>query len=348
MKQAFTLFMLVTLTTASFAQNQIVVQSATGSPTFYNDLNLAVAGAIAGDRIYIPGGSYNLSSILYIDKRLEIIGAGYNSDSSAATGITKISGSDIYFRDGSSNSLFTGIYFGNDIRFNEVATQFVILSNIRIIRCNLNAVYFSDLNTGSSASNIFISECILRGSLTGDLEATIFSFMLDKCIVAGQIINFVNTCLFSNNALMYNGSYTFSNVDNCLIQNNIVYSGSFSSSSVANTMSNNITVVYNGNTSWTAFGIATGNIQIANSADVFVSVGSSTYSEDYDYHLKPGSPGQNAGTDGKDIGIYGTISPWKEGGIPFNPHIRFLDIDQYTNPATDKFNVEVTVSGQGN
>src|SRR5690606_38454734 len=45
-----------------------------------------------------------------------------------------------------------------------------------------------------------------------------------------------------------------------------------------------------------------------------------------DFHLKTDSPGKNAGSDGTDVGIYGTNEPTKEGWVPSNPHISFKNI----------------------
>ena len=51
----------------------------------------------------------------------------------------------------------------------------------------------------------------------------------------------------------------------------------------------------------------------------------------YNLHLRPNSPLHNAGTDGTDIGIYGGLFPWKEGSVPFNPHIQTKTIGNITD-----------------
>lgn len=349
----FALVLPLLLTTTTFAQNQIVVQSATGNPQFFYDFKSAVDAAIAGDRIYIPGGSFNLGTTLYINEKLEIIGAGYHSDSSLATGITRITGSDIYFRNGSDGSILTGIYLDGSIQFDEFpANSVVTISNIQISRCNVSQVTFGNFNkAGSIAQNIFVSECIIRAAVTGNATSTVTNFVLDNCIACSQISTFKNGCMFTNNVFPYDfaGNSILMDVDQSLVQNNVFYNTNiFYSSSTGNTFLNNLTTGTDGNIDWTANCIATGNIKVASKSDLLVNVTDKVYNEDFDYHLKEGSPGIGAGTDNTDIGLYGTPKPWKQGGIPFNPHFRLIDVDQYTDPNTGKFDVNMIITGQGN
>ncbi|QLH46048.1 MAG: hypothetical protein HWD58_10705 [Bacteroidota bacterium] len=58
--------------------------------TPYYSLNEAIHAANANDFIYLPGGTFQLDSM--INKPLNIIGAGCRPDSSAATGTTIING----------------------------------------------------------------------------------------------------------------------------------------------------------------------------------------------------------------------------------------------------------------
>lgn len=69
-----TLILTLILTLTSTSQNYITVDH-NGTPTLYDNLQTAVDSAQSGDHIYVPGGSYNVST-LYIDKKLTIIGAG--------------------------------------------------------------------------------------------------------------------------------------------------------------------------------------------------------------------------------------------------------------------------------
>jgi hypothetical protein len=63
------------------------------------------------------------------------------------------------------------------------------------------------------------------------------------------------------------------------------------------------------------------------------------------YHLT--NPGNYAGTDGKQVGIYGGSFPYKEGAVPSPPHVRSKTIASSTD-GQGKLNVQITTSAQNN
>jgi hypothetical protein len=88
-----------------------------------------------------------------------------------------------------------------------------------------------------------------------------------------------------------------------------------------------------------------GNIVNQPQSSIFINQSGNNFSYAHDYHLQPTCPGKNAGTDGTDIGIYGGSHPWKEGSIPFNPHIQYKTISGSTDE-NGNLNVNIKVSGQ--
>ena len=90
MKRLFTsLFILLF---AQAASAQLVALHSTSGVTHYSGSSAFVNAendALAGDTIYIPGGSFINTTI---KKRLTIYGAGHYPDSTTATGITYLSG----------------------------------------------------------------------------------------------------------------------------------------------------------------------------------------------------------------------------------------------------------------
>ncbi len=52
-------------------------------------------------------------------------------------------------------------------------------------------------------------------------------------------------------------------------------------------------------------------------------------------------------SDGTDIGIYGSSQPYKEGAVPFNPHIYFKNIGGTTTP-NGLLNINIKVKAQDN
>ena len=78
---------------------------------------------------------------------------------------------------------------------------------------------------------------------------------------------------------------------------------------------------------------------------IFKNQTGTTFSYTQNYHLRTTSIGKNAGTDGNDIGIYGTAYPYKEGAVPANPHVQSKSIGAQTNP-NGKLTVKVKVAAQ--
>ena len=84
-------------------------------------------------------------------------------------------------------------------------------------------------------------------------------------------------------------------------------------------------------------------ISLSSPGEVFISYTAGTgYPFLDNYHLKNTCVGKNAGTDGTDVGIYGTSQPTSEGWVPSNPHIYFKQIDSQTGTnGTLKIQVKV-------
>ena len=79
-------------------------------------------------------------------------------------------------------------------------------------------------------------------------------------------------------------------------------------------------------------GYQSSTILLPDLSDIFFSYsGNGNFSYLDNFHLKSECPGVGAGTDGTDLGIYGSSSPTSEGWIPSNPHIYFKQINTQTN-----------------
>jgi len=88
-----------------------------------------------------------------------------------------------------------------------------------------------------------------------------------------------------------------------------------------------------------------GNMVNVPQLSIFVNQSGNTFSYKHDYHITQGRPGKKGGVDGTDVGIYGGIYPWKEGGLPFNPHIKMAKIAGTTD-ANGNLNVNIKVAAQ--
>ncbi len=315
-----TTILTVVLTMASFAcvqaQTMIAVQNDAGS-TFYASLDTAIVKAHAGDYIYLPGGNFTITKP--IDKKLHIVGVGHNPDSCVATRITQVSGS-FTIKKGSDHGTMTGMKIGGGITFSLSTGE--SLNYFSIERCNIG----SDVNLATKSSQILISECVIYGSVSGSSSQ---GFLLTKCIISGGVNGF-SANSFADNNVFLNTSFSYSG---CFFRNNIfLCSGSSLSGS-------NITTVFQNNSFTSAVS------SLYNWHNNIVASSSDLFKNSQDYHVLPTSTAHNAGTDGTDLGIYGTSSPWKEGSLPGNPHVQKVQ-SKTVSTIDGKLEVKTNIAAQ--
>lgn len=303
------------LFSAANAQNQIALQH-NGATTLFTTIPDAVAAAVSGDTIYLPGGSFPGFNI---DKTLAVIGVGHHPDSTVATGMTFISGTIGLNSGDCDGSLFAGLRINGGINVNVVDNDYVQIS-----RCFLS----SGISIGDGSENWTISECILS-----HISSINNSFVGNNLFYV-QVSNAQN-CQISNNIFL-NPSNSAITGDFCTVNNNIFYYSSLSS--IDNSLFNNNIwssgsqlngILANGN-------IGTGNVNDPNFDALFNNFSYAAYGGNldslyqFDFHLA--NPAYNTGgTDGTPIGIYGGTFPWKDGSIPFNPQILFQNIESATD-----------------
>lgn len=343
----------------SFAQNYIALEHA-DSVSLYNNLAAAASNAQHGDNIYIPGGTFNIGTVT-IDKRVHIYGVGHYTDSTSATGPSQLIGT-LKFIDGADSGSVSGFYLSGDIYFGSAASNQDV-ENFSITRCNINYLYlaYTSSSTATTSTNFYISENVIRGDIYGSNAQ---NCLFEKNIIEGYIKRFSGNAVFRNNILLFIDSGTFASgvigtenylVSYCVFENNIIfgdrplqyYAGNYQYGYCTSycTFNNNV-FIYNQNF---PFGTNIGNNNTVNQAQssIFVSQSGTSFSYSHNYHLKSTSPGKNAGTDGTDIGIYGTANPYKEGAVPITPHILFKSISSQTDN-NGFLNVNIKVSAQDN
>src|SRR4051812_40315246 len=104
MKTKLTFFaILVCATICVNAQNLITVQHG-GTAKFYTKLPDAINTALSGDTVLVPGGTFDA---IMISKKLFLIGAGHNPDSTKAGGGRTIIPS-VTIQTGADNGSLTG------------------------------------------------------------------------------------------------------------------------------------------------------------------------------------------------------------------------------------------------
>jgi hypothetical protein len=145
----------VMLTSSLTMNAQTVFALQNGSRTqFYTTLSTAISNIQDGDTLYLPGkplnGDYTFA------KKVTIIGAGYDPDSAAATGITKITGR-VYFAKKSKGSSMSGVRTEGRV--------YVQDSLITITRSNLESL---EIQNGSNPIGfVYVGDCIIRNNIEG-------------------------------------------------------------------------------------------------------------------------------------------------------------------------------------
>jgi len=149
---------------------------------------------------------------------------------------------------------------------------------------------------------------------------------MSKCIysVTGVGGGFISGCHFNNNIFL---STTSVGATECTFENNI-FCGTVTSLGTNNLFNRNFSI----------------NNVIPNSVvgdlnTLFKNKTKAGFDYDQDYHILDASPAHLAGTDGTDLGIYGTGNPWKEGSLPRNPHYQSIRITSSGGNLSSKIKV---------
>lgn len=331
LKNSIILLALVLVSATATAQLRIVVQNA-GGATVYESFASALAASQQGDTLYLPGGTFNIGNAT-INKKITMIGVGHYPAYTQPTNRTELTG-NINLLAGADTSQFHGFYLtGNFMWGTNTGNQMV--NKITISRCNINNIYLSYASNTSTSEQILISENVVRGAILGRNAQNV---LIEKNIVY-NISQFNNNVLINNNVVFTN-DFCLDYITSCTVQNNVIVGGAGSYlfyNSSANTVQNNLFV--------NTYAEGSGNIDKQLLESIFVNYSGGAFSYVHDFKLKDTSPGKNAGTDGTDIGIYGTVVPYKEGAVPFNPHITDEQIATRTD-SQGKLNVKVTVEAQ--
>jgi len=330
MKARTLLFILLLAVTGSpYAQNLIAVQNG-GNPMFYTNLDSAYKYSQNNDTIFLPGGTFSLH--YEITKRLHFIGVGHNPDSTKSTNPTYLF-NGLTLETGADGGSLTGIIFhscGVQIRSE--------LTNYQISRCNIGEIvsvaqyiYSFPISNFTFSENI-ISTIYFGGGRNNSIFNNILGGIrnigtnntIKNNILFGGLDGTIQYSSFENNIFMSSPFALYANIINCIFCNDIF--------TVDINFPNGTNIGFN-------------CIKNQSSSSIFISQSGNSFSYSEDYHLRPDSPGKNAGKDGTDIGIYGGAFPWKEGSIPFNPHFQQVQIA----PKTDNqgnLNVNIRVKAQ--
>ena len=296
------------------AQTVYVVDNNQGSGAQYTSVQTAVDAATAGDIIYIQP-SPNSYGDINMTKSLSIYGIGHNPELNAGQ-VAVVN--NILFRSANASGSkisglrINGIYLDNTTYNNHD----VVITNNRIVNINGNS------NT-ARANNVIISGNFFYHSST----RTIDNYNSQNWIISNNTFTRTSTwydyemfyrlnstTILNNNIILthQNGDSNqsirvFHSCNGTQISNNIFL---FAGTSIVNmnrgtnsalTFQNNLTYSFN-----TTLDALSGSNNIDNTDPQFTAYNqsSSLNNAANDYHIQGGSPAENAGTDGNDLGVF--------------------------------------------
>ena len=295
----------------------------------------AYLAASSGDTIYLPGG--NLPYPAVIDKSVTIFGAGHYPNTTVATNKTVLNG-NLTINESADNLHLEGIEITGTLVFSNNHK----VDGVVIKRCRIYAITYYGNRTTPCVNNT-IRECIIDANV--DFSNAKYSLFSNNII--GSTINNGIEIGISNNILFYNNySGVFNNIDNSSISNNIIFQQTrgmdyLQSGCELSTFSNNI---------FTGIPLVDSNTYVNNHNNViitglFVNQTGNAFDYTHDYHLA--NPTTYLGLDGKQVGIYGGLFPFKEFALPVNPNIISKAIESQTN-ANGELNIQIQVKAQTN
>lgn len=356
MKTLFLTVLILATTLSLKAQKLIALQSGDNA-TFYTNLDTALFYAKNGDDIYLPGGYIKANSTtLKIDKAVNIIGVGYNPYTNPATENTIIQSSTIKVEPLVNGGSITGIYAPNSM----LQIQDTV-SNFSVSRCLFHSMYIGSTTGNIQPSNISIIETVVVNYIQGNVDANGTgpqNVFISNSII-GNMINYSSSLSGNNtwveltckNSILMGWSYDWgycilSQVKNSLFENCILIdNGNRYAANDKNTFRNCIFNSRYYDSDPSANSIFNG-IFSQDPSSIFIDPQGFVFNMKNDYRLKDSSPGKNAGKDGTDIGIYGGRYPWKDGGLPANPHIETFNVGGNTD-TNGTLNVSIKVAAQG-
>jgi len=338
------LFTLLLSSGIVLAQKTFIRQN--GTSTAYTSISDVFSAAQDNDTIYLPGGVFSISN-LTISKKLSIFGVGHHPDSTQATYATTLSGSIIVLNTASYGTI-EGVYLTGTLKFGNTPSNQTV-TNYSISRCSFENIEMGhDYYTVGNASYINVKDNIIRTVIRG-CDAQFVN--IENNLIQGSVEFFNGNTLVKNNTFIRgNGcaSYHMNQLTSVTFENNIFMNNSSCGNATitgANSciFQNN---VFNANYTFpVGTNIGNGNYVSVSHTGFFVNETNINFEYTDNYHLS--NPASYLGNNGTETGMYGGSYPYKEGGVPRNPHVITKSIAPQTTTAGD-LNINIKVGAQQN
>jgi hypothetical protein len=316
MKKICYLFIGFTIPFLSIATVRTVSNQPSGGAQF-NTIQLAVDASADGDTVYVHGSANIYDAFALTDKKLAIIGPGWAPDKDIALQ-ANINGCNL--RNSSnpgspSGTELQGLIFlqGANLALNFGSD--LAVASLRIIRCQFN----STVNFNLGTSNDLFEGCLFLTSINFTTNSTngasniLFQnnqFYANQCCTSSGFTGLhtnISNVQFDHNVFYGDGSgagvLAFSGCQFLTFSNNI-FSRRNPSGISNSTFTNNITINCGsiGDSVWIRNGnVGTGNIAAQN-PQTTTDITTAGFSGLNDFTITSG-PANNAGSDGKDIGL---------------------------------------------
>ncbi len=358
MKQLFSILFLLTGSVA-FA----TVHTVSNTPSTlaqFNTMQAAVNAAASGDSIYVHGSPNVYTAFTQTNKQLTIIGPGFVPDKNLP--FTAVIAGCTITGAACANSEYQGITFTSTISINSSRPD-----NLRFIRNNFSGISIS-MNQSSTTYTGYLFESNLFDNSSADAtsSSTYQNFLFQNnyfyesgCCRDGNLgggwFNAVNV-LFNHNLWFGPATGTRNVTDNNVnrfltFSNNIFVRRNFNGRVSSTTFNNNITFNAGVNAPWSAATNVNGGGNVENLDPQMAdqpSVNAGTNNSLANYTIAAG-PANDAGSDGKDIGLLYDAS----GSLNFSnarnsrlPRIFSMNLLSPTVPAggTLTINVDARIS----
>lgn len=287
----------------------------------FTSISTAMTSASDGDTLLITPSSSTYGNVS-ITKPLVFIGVGFNPDMEIPF-TSKVG--QVTIRNTASNTKLIGLEFTSALTLGNTSGT---LSNLVIENNKLQYITHSGI---TSLVNVLIRQNVLINSIAFNTPSITLSVANQSNIrIINNIFSFTSTstawfgpsittggATFDHNLFLGTASQNaFRQLVNCLVTNNI-----FVTSPVGASLGfTNITFKNNLSTGTDFSALSGTNLttsgNFSNTSPTFVDLPLSTvtYTFDLDAELDTGSSGENAATDGSNLGVFGGDSPFKKSG----------------------------------
>lgn len=345
MKTLFIFLQLILFCFVTFAQPYHLIVSPNGTTKVATSIYTALSEANDGDIIYAPPGLFYVDTLV-INKSVHIIGAGYNYLAAGTEMVTYWHGSPS-IESGADRGSLQGIFLDGHIYFGKKLPSPV--NNYTLFRCFVTGHIWAgpDYENTNSISNLTIKECYIKTIALGGATNTLITNCILLSLGDYNIFHFIKNTKIKNSILIMKVPFLLSDCNNLIFENCIFVTNGIATywrpSSIK--FINNIFCINLADVPKDGVITFEGNISIPLS-DIFENFdGQNIDFSKTDFHLKSEVKNKIQGTDGTEVGIYGTNEPFKEYGIPFNPLIKKAKIQTISRPNA-KLKIEFEVEAQ--